>query len=168
MAIDRVTALLNITAKKKIFQPYIFSKGITQGSNFYLVKPLTYMNKSGVLFPKLFSSTHMQVSNMVVVCDNMDLAPGVIRIRTGGSDAGHNGLKSIIGTLKSKDFIRLYIGIGRPVSDESVIDHVLGVPENIRKLHEGIELASTVIIKLLEGVPIHKVMNEFNRKNIRT
>ncbi len=168
MAVDRVTSLLHISAKKKFFQPYIFSKGVTQGLRFYLVKPLTYMNKSGLLFPKLFRSTHMQVSNMVVVCDNMDLAPGVIRIRTGGSDAGHNGLKSIISTAESKGFIRLYIGIGRPETGESVIDHVLGVPDNRRKFDEGIELAATVIMKLLDGVPIQKVMNEFNRKNIRT
>jgi len=168
MVIDRVTSLLNLTAKKKIFQPYIFSKGVAQEFKFYLVKPLTYMNKSGLLFPKLFRSTRMQASNMIVVCDNMDLAPGVIRIRIGGSDAGHNGLKSIIKTTESKDFIRLYIGIGRPGTGESVIDHVLGVPDNRRKLYEGIELAETVIMKLLDGVPIHKVMNEFNRKNIRT
>jgi peptidyl-tRNA hydrolase, PTH1 family len=126
------------------------------------------MNKSGLLFPSIFHTTHMQVSNMVVVCDNMDLAPGIIRIRIGGSDAGHNGLKSIISSVESKDFIRIYIGIGRPESGESVIDHVLGVPDNTRKFDEGIELASTVIMKLLDGVPIHKVMNEFNRKNIRT
>jgi len=126
------------------------------------------MNKSGILFPKLFRITHTQISKMVIVCDNMDLAPGVIRIRIGGSDAGHNGLKSIIRGTGSNAFIRLYIGIGRPEHGESVIEHVLGTPENGRKIYEGIELASTVIMKLLDGVPIHKVMNEFNRKNIRT
>ncbi len=168
MVIDRVASILKISTKKKFFQPYSFSKGVAHGLKFFLVKPLTYMNKSGHILPKLFRSTHMHVSNMVVVCDNLDLAPGVIRIRRGGSDAGHNGLKSIIQATESKDFIRVYIGIGRPDSGESVIDYVLGVPDHTSRLHEGIELASTVIMKLLTGEPIHKIMNEFNRKNIRT
>lgn len=167
MVIDRVATILDLSAKKKLFQPYNFFKGVTHGTKYFLVKPLTYMNKSGLIIQNLFRNTHMDLSNLLVVCDNLDLPPGVIRIRKGGSDAGHNGLKSLIQAAESKHFIRIYIGIGRPDSGESVIDYVLGVPDDTRKIYEGIELASTVIIKLLNGEPIHKIMNEFNRKNLR-
>lgn len=169
MTIDRVSSILNIPTKKKFFQPYSYSKGMTQDKNdYYLVKPLTYMNNSGIIFPKLFRTTRMQESGLIVICDNMDLTSGVIRVKAGGSDAGHNGLKSIIETIHKEDFLRIYIGIGRPEPGCPVIEHVLGIPDNPGKLHEGIELASSAIIKLIEGISIHRVMNEFNRKNFRT
>ena len=66
------------------------------------------------------------LSSLLVVCDTLDLPPGRLRLRKGGSSAGHNGLKSIIADIDSPDFLRLYVGIGRPARREDVVDYVLG------------------------------------------
>lgn len=131
---------------------------------FYLAKPLSYMNKSGEVLARLLRKTRTNSSNLLVICDNLDLPPGRIRIRNGGSDAGHNGLKSVIRFLGTGDFLRIYIGIGRPQADVSVIDHVLGIPENQQLINYGIKLASEAVIKLLNGESEDRVKNEFNRK----
>ncbi len=129
-----------------------------------MVQPLTYMNNSGVV-AKYFAS--YAVDDVIVVCDNLDLPAGSIRIRKGGSSAGHNGLKSMIEKLGSSDFIRIYIGIGRPVPDHTVVEHVLQRPEPGEErdaLEAGIARGAEALAALLNGMPIQEAMVEFNRK----
>lgn len=125
------------------------------------------MNNSGQIIHTLKRKYQLSEENMVVVCDNLDLAPGVIRIKRGGSSAGHNGIASIIRFLGTADFLRVYIGIGRPPFNGDVIAHVLGVPsqEEREVLRRGTELAADAVLQLTNH-PAEKVMNEFNRKNI--
>lgn len=104
---------------------------------------------------------------MIVVCDNLDLPAGYIRIRKGGSSAGHNGLKSMIGELGSAEFIRIYIGIGRPGPDVAVVNHVLQRPEpgeEREALESGIVRGAEALEALLNGMPLQEAMVEFNRK----
>lgn len=91
-----------------------------------LVKPLTYMNRSGEILPFLMRRFGVTVESLIVVVDNMDLSPGEIRMKRRGSPASHNGLRSISGELDSDDYSRLYIGVGRPVPEVDIITHVLG------------------------------------------
>ncbi len=104
----------------------------------------------------------------IVVCDNLDLPAGMIRIRSGGSSAGHNGLKSMIASYGTSDFIRIYVGIGRPVGDATVVDHVLGAPTGSERiaLGDGIALGSKALVQMLGGMGIQEAMLEFNRKVI--
>jgi peptidyl-tRNA hydrolase, PTH1 family len=88
-----------------------------------LIKPLTYMNSSGKVIPFL-SKKGISAENIVVVHDELELPFGVIKIKTGGSAKGHNGLRSLIVVL-GEQFLRLRIGIGRPASKEEVPDYVL-------------------------------------------
>jgi peptidyl-tRNA hydrolase, PTH1 family len=125
------------------------------------------MNKSGVIvgyfIPKVFS-----LDELIVICDNLDLPPGMIRIRKGGSTAGHNGLKSLVAALGSGDFIRVYVGIGRPVPPETVIDHVLGQgrdSKEVEAIREGISLAAKAVMALCDGISLEEVMRVYNRKN---
>lgn len=94
-----------------------------------LVKPLTYMNHSGRVVEDLFSRWGAGAQDLLVVFDQMDLAPGRTRLKPHGSHAGHNGLRSIDEALGGGDYHRLAVGIGRP-SSGSIIDHVLGVPSD--------------------------------------
>jgi peptidyl-tRNA hydrolase, PTH1 family len=155
-----------VSLRKLWFNPIEIGYGTVDPvhSRFYLAKPLTYMNKSGEVLSRLLRRTRTTPSNLLVICDNLDLSPGRIRIRYGGSDAGHNGLKSVINFLGTSDFLRVYIGIGRPQAGMSIIDHVLGIPENPQLVNKGVKLASEAVIKLLKGEPEDKVKNEFNRK----
>lgn len=125
------------------------------------------MNKSGEVvgcfIPKAFN-----LDELIVVCDNLDLPPGMIRIRKGGSTAGHNGLKSLVEALGSGEFIRVYVGIGRPIPPETVIDHVLGRgrdSQEVEAIREGCSLAAKAVLSLCDGIPLEEVMRVYNRKN---
>jgi peptidyl-tRNA hydrolase, PTH1 family len=88
-----------------------------------LVKPLTFMNESGLAVRKVLAREHAPLDELLVVCDDFALPFGRLRLRAAGSAGGHNGLRSIIGELGGQGFARLRVGIGEP--DRSAIDHVL-------------------------------------------
>jgi PTH1 family peptidyl-tRNA hydrolase len=96
-----------------------------------LAKPQTFMNTSGQAVSLLARRFNTGVDDLIVIHDDLDLPLGKIRIRRGGSSAGHKGIASIIAELNSPDFIRVRVGIGHPVSEGTdgrpdIIDHVLG------------------------------------------
>lgn len=156
--VDTCAAFFQVILKKRCFRLYRQAK---VGEDVLLVQPLTFMNASGAIL-KHFPQTI--ASDMIVICDQLDLPPGMIRIRNGGSSAGHNGLKSLIECLGNGDFIRIYIGIGRPKEGVSVVGHVLGQPED-ESIAEGIRLACEALIDLIEGKPLQEVMVAYNRRN---
>ncbi len=88
-----------------------------------LVKPLTFMNESGLAVRKVLAREHAPLDELLVVCDDFALPFGRLRLRAAGSAGGHNGLRSIIGELGSQAFARLRVGIGEPGA--GAIDHVL-------------------------------------------
>ena len=94
------------------------------GEKVLLVKPLTYMNLSGKAVQPLMRWFKLDLAELIVVYDDMDLAPGAVRLRAQGGSGGHKGMTSIIERLGSKEFARIRIGIGRP--DDEAIDWVLG------------------------------------------
>lgn len=122
------------------------------------------MNRSGSVIPELLKKYSIPVDNMILVCDNLDLFPGVLRLKLKGGDAGHNGIKSVISSVNTADFKRMYIGVGRPENGSEVIQHVLGVPgeEDFDKIKSAADTASDSILKLAAS-PAEKVMNEINR-----
>ncbi|HOQ67558.1 MAG TPA: aminoacyl-tRNA hydrolase [Candidatus Atribacteria bacterium] len=129
-----------------------WAKGKVKGKQVYLLKPLTYMNQSGeglLHFPRFHLFCE---GTLIVVHDEMDFPPGVVRIKKGGGSAGHRGLDSVIETLKRDDFLRIRVGIGKPLSREKAIDYVLGIPEGEEKilLDEGEEKAVSALSSILE------------------
>ena len=165
--IDLVAERCHVNLKKRLFHPYMFGKGVFQDANLYLVKPLTFMNNSGSIFPALLRRTAGRIEDTVVICDNMDLEPGMIRIRKRGSHAGQRGLKSIIEETGTAEFIRIYVGIGRPSADSHAIDHVLGIPagQELERIMSGVKRAADAVLQIVSGAALEQVMNEFNRKN---
>jgi PTH1 family peptidyl-tRNA hydrolase len=136
------------------------------GGRYFLIKPLTYMNRTGEIIPSLFRRTGLGRENMLVICDQLDLEPGICRLRRRGSSAGHRGLQSIISALGSEEFLRLYIGIGRPNGGTSIPDYVLGNPGEDQKvfLENGEHNAAQAVLQLLTLEP-EQVMNDLNRKS---
>lgn len=117
-----------------------------------LLKPKTYMNCSGLVVNKLIKFYQFTVSEILVVHDELDLAPGVVKFKQGGSTAGHNGLKSIAHEIGSFNFMRLRFGIGHPRNYQvhnvlNVGDYVLARPQK----HEEIliEAASERVLENL-------------------
>ncbi len=90
-----------------------------------IVKPQTYMNNSGIAVKNLMEDFKIKPSEILVIYDDLDLPLGKIRLRKSGSSGGHRGVQSIIDNIKTQEFPRLKIGIGRPASRKEVVDYVL-------------------------------------------
>ena len=95
------------------------------GRRVALAVPLTYMNDSGRAVGSLMRRYDVEPDALVIVHDELDLPPAVLRVKEGGGLAGHNGLRSIKQHLKTDEFLRVRIGVGKPVSKEHGADHVL-------------------------------------------
>jgi peptidyl-tRNA hydrolase, PTH1 family len=112
---------------KKTTDLFVGIKGFLAGKDFFLVKPLTYMNESGSAIKSLFSKGIIKdISELLVIFDDVDINLGIVKIREKGSAAGHNGLKSIIDIIGTNEFQRLRIGIGPRPDGSEIVDYVLG------------------------------------------
>ena len=96
-----------------------------EGKDIWLLKPDTFMNRSGLAVQSLLSFYRITADQLLVAHDEIDLPPGTIKLKIGGGHGGHNGLRDIINQLASKDFHRLRIGVGHPGSKDQVVDYVL-------------------------------------------
>ncbi|HQP92219.1 MAG TPA: aminoacyl-tRNA hydrolase [Candidatus Omnitrophota bacterium] len=130
-----------------------------------LVLPQTFMNLSGEAVSILLKKRNITFENLLVVYDDAALALGAIRLRSTGSDGGHNGLSSIIERIGTKDFSRLRLGIGSPGGDQDLSDFVLS---NFRKEEEesvGLMIKnSTEAMRMWVAKGIVPAMNSFNKK----
>ncbi len=95
------------------------------GRRVALAVPLTYMNDSGLAVGALARRFDVDPSHIVIVHDELDLPPAALKVKVGGGLAGHNGLRSIVQHLKTDEFLRVRLGVGKPVSKERGADHVL-------------------------------------------
>ena len=123
------------------------------GRDVFLQKPQTFMNRSGQSVAALARYYKIAAEEILVIHDELDLPPGVNRIKQSGGHGGHNGLRDIINHLGSRDFFRLRVGIGHPGDSKQVVDYVLHKP-SVADL-SAIEAANrdtlAVMPQLLEG-----------------
>jgi PTH1 family peptidyl-tRNA hydrolase len=140
------------------------------GRRTILAFPTTYMNDSGQAVGALMRRHKLDLlaeqadpAQLIVVHDELDLAPGVVRVKVGGGLAGNNGLRSITQHLKTHDYVRVRIGIGKPPSKERGADHVLSrLPKAERELLDiSIVLAADAVEVLLAEGP-EAAMRQFN------
>lgn len=145
--------------------------GKIAGVELLLAKPKTFVNLSGQAVSRLMRRYDIAVDDLLVIYDDLDLPPGKLRLRQGGSAGGHKGLKSIISALGSQDFPRIKVGIGRPtredgsrITDEDIIvNYVLGnlTPQEEKTIKPVIaEVAEAVRCIITEG--IIAAMDKFN------
>jgi PTH1 family peptidyl-tRNA hydrolase len=104
----------------------LMAEGALAGARILALKPLTYMNASGESVQQAAAFYRIPPEQIVVFHDELDLAPGKVRIKRGGSAAGHNGLRSIDRALGTPDYWRVRLGIGHPREKDRVLGHVLG------------------------------------------
>lgn len=147
----------------------ICGKGVINGQKVILAKPQTFMNLSGESVREIINFYKIDPEDeMVVLFDDISLAPGNIRIRKKGSAGGHNGIKDIIAQTGTSNFKRVKIGVGEKPAGWDLADHVLGHFDNAdRKLvEEALEdvCEATSLIVMDE---IDKAMNDFNQKKQR-
>lgn len=124
-AIDLLASKLGCKIDKSKFQG-LYGQTTYAGKKLYLLKPQTYMNLSGRSILQLSAYFNIPPQRIIVLFDDISLAPGVLRIRSDGSAGGHNGIKSIISEVGSQDFPRVKIGVGgKPHEDQDLADWVL-------------------------------------------
>lgn len=124
MAVDAISRSHHFSPWNKKFQALV-CEGTIDGEKILLLKPQTYMNLSGQAVGEAMRFYKLQPENLIVIHDELDLVPGKLRIKTGGSSGGHNGIKSIDAHC-GNNYRRLRIGIGHPATKDLVTNHVLG------------------------------------------
>lgn len=147
--IDQLAGELN--AKLEFDKKFNGHKALIESNfgKFWLLKPETYMNLSGQSVQAMLKYYDFDVDECLIVHDELDFDSGIVRLKQGGGAAGHNGLKSIMGSIGSPDFLRLRLGIGRSKNRQTVADYVLSVPSI-----SEIERINLAISKGISGMPL--------------
>jgi PTH1 family peptidyl-tRNA hydrolase len=123
--VERIAERLGERFRKARFIPVIVAEATADGERLWLVRPRTFMNVSGPPVAS-FARRHRLGPDRIVVChDDIDLAFGTLRLKRGGSTAGHHGLDSLCQALHTTDFYRVRLGVGRPRGRKEPADHVL-------------------------------------------
>ncbi len=166
LVVEKLIDLWDVRTRHDSAVQGLVAKGERDGIECYVLLPLTYMNLSGVAVNALVRKKNIALEDVLVVCDDLDLPFGQMRLRAKGSAGGHNGLKSIIASLGSVEFARLRGGIGRPQGREGTVDFVLdGFSAQERKqLPEGLSSAVECCeVWMRHGVD--EAMNQFNKRS---
>ena len=137
------------------------------GGEALLVKPLSFMNASGVPVARVLAEREGSPADLAVVVDDVALELGRIRVRERGSHGGHNGLRSLVETLGTEDFARVRIGVRRGDLPEDLAGYVLDdfPPEEVLVVQEAVGLAADAVLCLLEEGPA-AAMNRFNPRRL--
>ena len=141
----------------------IVGEGEIEDHRVILVKPRTFVNRSGAAIKYLSARYAAPIDKLLIICDDINLPPGKLRLRRKGSAGGHNGIKSVIEAAGSQGFPRLRIGVGRPPEGTGQIEHVIGPMDSQDRevVDEAVERAAEAIECLLtEG--IDEAMSRFN------
>ena len=163
-ALDKLADRLNVRIKTKGFSA-LYGEGRIDGERVILAKPQTYMNLSGDAVQSLLHFYKLEPERLIVLCDDIDLPLGSLRIRANGSAGTHNGLRSVIACARSESFARIRIGVGK---DESLLlrDFVLKRPSKAEQktLDETFENAADAAILIVQG-KIGEAQTKYNKKH---
>ena len=164
LAIDKLAEKHDIKVNK-LKHKALTGDGFIFGQKALLVKPQTYMNLSGESVREIVSYYDIDLEDLIVIYDDFDLETGTIRIRKKGSAGSHNGMKSIIGQIQSKDFPRIRIGIGKSGGGAEWKDFVLGKTskQDEKLIEDAVDRAADAVGCILEK-GIDTAMNEYNVK----
>ena len=141
------------------------ARGRYAGVELVLARPRTFMNESGIAGARLLRDLGLRLEQVLVVYDDLDLAPGRLRLRRSGSPGGHNGIRSLQTHWRSQDFARLRVGIGRPPPGVDAVEYVLARPQGpeVEVLTAALERAADAVLAVAER-GLEAAMTEFNRE----
>ena len=159
--INKLAEEYKIDVNKNKFDALV-GTGSIEGEKVILLKPQTYMNLSGKSIIQVINFYKIPLQNVFVIYDDIDIAPGLIRIRKKGSSGSHNGMKSVVAELNSEDFARIRVGIGKPENND-MINYVIGkIPKEVQEpLEEGVLKAKQAVVEILKN-GLDRAMNKFN------
>ncbi len=162
MIIDHIAKGLTVSFEDRRYG-YV-GKCRVKNAEMILLKPTTYMNLSGNAVRYWLQKENIPIERLIVVCDDISLPLGKIRIRPQGSDGGHNGLKHIASVIGSQQYVRLKFGVGNNFSKGNQIEYVLGKfdEDELTAISSRLEIAADAVKTFcLSGVTI--AMNQYNK-----
>ena len=163
--IERLEEKLNVRTRKKLFFPGELAETSEGDKRIILCRPTTFMNKSGECVRQLLRKYGCPPEKMIVICDDIDLPPGRVRIRKNGGPGTHNGMRSIISCIGETGFPRIRVGTGDRPAGQDLVEWVLGrySPEERERMDAAFDRAAeTALCWVREG--IDAAMNAGNRK----
>ena len=167
LAVDRLAKVNRTSIRTKRFKS-LFGTGWIDSQQVILLKPMTFMNRSGEAVRGVADFFGLTIEDLVVLHDDLDLPFGRLRFKQRGGDGGHQGVRSIIERMGGNNFLRLKIGIGRPPQRMDPADYVLETfdKDEQSQLDQILsEAAEAVKVMFLEG--LEKAMNQFQKKRRR-
>lgn len=173
MVVDKFAEKYNLGFRTTEFD-YVFSEGrVDDTSDFFLVKPTTYMNMSGVAIASFMRTHNLNPEDIIVIYDDLNLEAGRIRPRRSGNDGGHNGVRSLIGSMQSELFPRIRFGIGSKFEKGKMIDFVLSrfLDSELRLIEPQISVTIELLEQFVIGGIQHmldyysKMANQSNNQN---
>ncbi|MEG0285603.1 MULTISPECIES: aminoacyl-tRNA hydrolase [Vagococcus] len=165
IALDEIAYQEKVTFNKTQFEADI-AEFFLNGEKIILAKPQTFMNESGRSVRPLMDYYNIADEDLLVIYDDLDLPIGKIRLREKGSAGGHNGIKSIIAHLGTKDFNRIKVGIDRPKNGKEVVSYVLSSfpKETHDDMLNAMKQTADASLYWAEGHDFVNTMNQFNSK----
>lgn len=164
--IDKIAQSLDCTLRPEVKFQGKHAAVKLSGFDCHLLIPGTYMNLSGLSVQALSRYYKIPPQAILVVHDEIDLPPGIARLKFDGGDGGHNGLKDLIDHLQTKQFHRLRIGVGHPGRSEEVADFVLSPPSRSERglIDEALQRAQEILPLVLEGA-FSKAMQQLHSES---
>jgi len=167
LAVDALASKSHLIFDKSRFDSE-YVKARIMGNDVFLIKPLTFMNRSGLSIHKFASYYKIEIEDIIIVHDDMDLEFGKIKIVKSRGHGGHNGVRSIMDAFGNNDYTRVRVGVGHPLSGRDITGHVLGSfsPDEMSFLDKTTDTASNACLHILENGVI-SAMNAFNQNTDR-
>lgn len=165
MVLDRLARHAGIAVTRKSFTG-LYGEGALQGERLLLLKPQTFMNLSGRSVAEAIRFHKLSLQDLIVIHDDLDIPFGRVKLKEGGGHAGHNGLRSLLQELGGGQFVRVRVGIGRPVHGDPA-DYVLGNFSRdemtlLPRLLDGV--VDLLQLYVVEGLP--KAMSLYNNRDL--
>ena len=160
--INKIAKQYEIEVTKKKFKG-LYGIGTIEGEKVILLKPQTYMNLSGESIIEVINFYKIEKEKLIIIYDDIDTEKGKIKLRKTGGPGTHNGMKSVVEQIKTRDFARVKVGIGTPEDKSNLIEYVIGAisDEDKEILDKSTTLAKEAVIEIIKN-GIDNAMNKMN------
>lgn len=160
--INKIAEKNNIKVNKSKFNS-LYGTGTINNEKVILLKPQTFMNLSGNAVRDFMNFYKIKENQLIVIYDDLDIEPGIIKIRKKGGPGTHNGMKSVVHEIQTENFCRIRVGIGEPKYKDDLLNHILTrIPdEEYKVLEESTSKAAEAVTEIIIS-GIDKAMNKYN------
>ena len=160
--VNKLAKQYQIDVNKKKFKG-LYGTGIIENEKVIILKPQTFMNLSGESIREVVDYYKIENNKIIIIYDDIDIEPGIIKLRKTGGPGTHNGMRSVDQNLNSRNYPRIRVGIGKPEHKDDLVNYVIGAisAEDKKILDEATTRAKEAVIEIIKS-GIDNAMNKFN------